>query len=142
MLELTKKGNEVFYKDKKLTIIAQTTKGEGKEVVKVEGIEEANGQKFISLSKLVEGTNTLECKPREVVNSKKYVLTETEKLEVEELQTKIDKIIEVAKSRYVPTVSKPIAKMTETELAEYVAKLQIQLNAMKVPEKPKTTKSK
>lgn len=139
MLELTRKGNEVFYGDKKLTIIAQATKGEGKEVVKVEGLEEANGQKFISLSKLVEGTNTLECKPREVVNSKKYVLTDKEKLEVEELQTKIDKIIEVAKARFVPSVSKPIAKMTEAELADYVAKLQTQLEAMKIP---KTTKSK
>lgn len=139
MLELVKKGNEVFYGDKKLTIIAQATKGEGKEVVKVEGIKEANGQKFVSLSKLVEGINTLECKAREVVNSKKYVLTETEKLEVEELQSKIDAIIEVAKSRYVPTISKPIAKMSETELTEYVTKLQTQLEAMKLP---KTTKSK
>lgn len=131
MLELERKGNEVFFNGKKLTIVAQSSKGEGKEVVKVVDLEGSNGQKYISLSKLNEGINEIECQGRDIAYSKKYELTLDEKLEVEELQSKIDSIIEVAKSRYIPKTSKPITKMDDKELEQYIATCQTRLNVLK-----------
>lgn len=107
-LILVRKGNEVFCDGRKLTIIAQATKGPGKEVVKIDGLAGSNGQKFVSLSKLVEGENVLECTAKattSTVSSKcNYVLTVDEQAEVNELQARIDAIIEAAKARYVSAV--------------------------------------
>lgn len=117
MLVLERKGDEVFCQGVKLTIVKQETKGPGKEVVKVEGLEGSNGQKWVSLSKLNEGMNEIECKAREIVSHQKYVLTEEEREEVNKLQSRINEIIEIAKSRYIkkPNLDIDPSKMTEEE---------------------------
>lgn len=116
MLVLERKGNEVFCNGQKLTIVAQATKGPGKEVVKVEGLDGSNGQKWISLNKLVEGINEIECNGREV-SSQKYTLTQEERERVNQLQSEIDSIINKAKERYVakPNLNMDPSKLTEEE---------------------------
>ena len=119
MLVLERKGSEVFCNGQKLTIVAQATKGPGKEVVKVAGLEGANGQKWVSLSRLVEGLNEIETNAREVT-TQKYSLTAEEAQEVRELQARIDSIIAQAKARYVakPNLNVDPSKMsTEDKLA-------------------------
>lgn len=119
MLVLERKGSEVFCNGQKLTIVAQATKGPGKEVVKVAGLEGANGQKWVSLSRLVEGLNEIETNAREVT-TQKYSLTAEEAQEVRELQARIDSIIAQAKARYVakPNLNVDTSKMsTEDKLA-------------------------
>lgn len=116
MLVLTRKGADVYHNDVKLTIVAQTTKGEGKEVVKIEGLEGSNGQKWVSLSRLVEGDNEIECKAREVSTSQRYTLTEDEKAEVAELQARIDEIIAKAKARYVAPID--LRKIDTTKMTD------------------------
>ena len=111
MLSLKRIGDEVYCDDKKLTIVKQSSKGEGKEVVKIEGLLGNNGgKKYLSLNKLSEGENIIDDNQllgREL--SPKYELTEDEQKQVdeythqiEEIQSKIDNIIEIAKERFVP----------------------------------------
>lgn len=116
MLVLTRKGADVYHNDVKLTIVAQATKGEGKEVVKIDGLEGSNGQKWVSLSRLVEGENEIECKAREVSTSQRYTLTEDEKAEVAELQSRIDEIIAKAKARYVAPID--LRKIDTTKMTD------------------------
>ena len=123
MLKLTRKGNEVFFEGKKLTIVAQATKGE---VVKIAGLEGSNGQKWLALAKLKEGENSVECQGREgVVVTKSYSLTEDEAKKVKELQAQIDAIIEAAKARYVakPKLDVDPSKMTEAEREAKIAEI-------------------
>lgn len=117
MLVLERKGNEVFCNGVKLTIVPQATKGPNKEVVKVAGLEGANGQKWVALAKLKEGKNELECQGREVTTtySKSYELNEEESKKVKELQAQIDAIIEQAKARYV---KKPKLDLDPSSLSE------------------------
>jgi hypothetical protein len=122
MLVLTRKANEVYHDDVKLTIVEQATKGPGKEVVKIDGLDGSNGQKWISLSKLVEGKNEVSCKGREVTSTGSYTLTPAEKLEVDALQLQIDAIKDAAKARYVPKSVDP-SKMSADELEAYITKL-------------------
>lgn len=135
MLTLTRKGSEVFFGDKKLVINAQASKGPGNEVVKVEGLPGSNGQKWISLSKLVEGDNTFETKKREVTfsSSKTYELTDAEAQEVKLHQDAIDTIIARAKERYIPKVNLKLdpAKMTQDEVEKAIAQLSKYLEAAK-----------
>lgn len=116
---LERKSDEVFHNGVKLTINKQASKGEGNEVVKIDGLEGSNGQKWISLARLKQGENEITCQGREVTVSKKYELTKDEKAEVDKLQAQIDKIVETAKSRYVakPKLLTPdeIAKLTPEE---------------------------
>lgn len=116
MLELERKGDEVFCQNHKLTIVAQATKGVGKEVVKIEGLEGSNGQKWISLSRLKEGLNQIETQAREV-SSKNYTLTFEEQQQINDLQAQIDAIIERARARYVkvPNLKVDTSKMTQAE---------------------------
>lgn len=116
MLELERIGNEVFYKGQKLTIVDQATKGPNKESVKILGLPESNGQKWISLSKLSQGINELECNGRSV-KSKKYVLTKEEEEEIKELESRINEIKAKAKARYVekPNLDVNPSKMSEEE---------------------------
>lgn len=116
MLVLTRKGADVYHNDVKLTVVAQATKGEGKEVVKIDGLEGSNGQKWVSLSRLVEGENEIECKAREVSASQRYTLTEDEKAEVAELQARIDEIIAKAKARYVAPID--LRKIDTTKMTD------------------------
>lgn len=135
MLELKRIGDDVYCGDVKLYICKQSTKGEGKEVVKIDGLLGSNGKKWLSLSKLVEGVNVFndnDLQPKNV-GIKNYELTPEEEVEIEKLngeieilQDKISEIIEIAKSRYVPSIKekkkqKSINKMNSEELKEYIA---------------------
>jgi hypothetical protein len=106
MIKLERINDEVFFEGKKLTIVAQATKGPGKEVVKIEGLPGSNGQKWISLKRLDQGINEIQCEAREVTVSAKYKLTAEEQAKVNEYQAKIDAIIEGAKARYIPNLDK------------------------------------
>lgn len=123
MLELIREGRDVYYQGQKLRRVDQASKGEGKEVIDISKINPL-GKKWISLGKLVEGTNLIadeDLKGREVVSTKRYILTEEEQHEVDELQARIDEIIENAKKRYVPTTKKRLEDMTIEELEAYIA---------------------
>lgn len=131
MLSLKRIGDEVYCGDKKLTIVKQSTKGEHKEVVKIEGLLGNNGgKKYISLNKLSEGENIIDDNQllgREI--APKYILSEDEQKEVdeythqiEEYQSKIDSIIEVAKQRFVPPV-KSSKKSPQQSLEKIVEKM-------------------
>ena len=107
MLTLTRDGNAVFCNGQALTINAQASKGPGKEVVYIGGLPGSNGAKWISLSKLQEGTNELHPKGQTRAGHQKsskldYTLTEAENQEIAGLQRRYDDIIEAAKARYVP----------------------------------------
>lgn len=123
MIILERKGTEVFYNGTKLTIVAQATKGPGKECVKVEGLEGANGAKWVSLSKLKEGTNELELQARNVTSAGAYTLTPDEAEEVKKLKARIEEIITGAKARYVakPKLDVNVQDMT---LEERIAKVE------------------
>lgn len=117
MLVLERKGDDVYHNGIKLTVVAQATKGPGKEVVKVKGLDGSNGQQWVSLSKLQEGINEIECQGREIISSQKYTLTEEEKETVKNLQAQIDEIINAAKARYVakPNLNIDPSKMSKEE---------------------------
>lgn len=120
-LVLLRKGDEVFFENRKLTVIAQATKGPGKEVVKIDGLPGSNGKKFVSLSKLAQGPNELECEAKAVTSTgsskRNYVLTADEQAQINELQAKIDAIIEAARARFVPEpdANFDVDKLTEAE---------------------------
>ena len=97
MLKLIRTENGVFYNDRKLTIVAQATKGPGKEVVKIEGLPGSDGAKWISLNKLSMGENAIVPVKREVAGG--YALTDDEKARIDELQGEIDAIKERARKR-------------------------------------------
>ena len=121
MLELVRKGNEVYYEGKKLTIVAQATKGPNKEVVKIADINSL-GKKWISLNLLKEGSNIIEDKDLvgRQVSTKDYQLTQDEQNQINELKAQIDAIIENAKKRYIPK-SKKLEDMSIEELEAYIA---------------------
>ena len=99
MLKLIRTEDGVFYNDRKLTIVAQATKGPGKEVVKIEGLPGSDGAKWISLNKLSMGENDIVPVKREVAGG--YALTDEEKARIDELQGEIDAIKERARKRNV-----------------------------------------
>jgi hypothetical protein len=117
MLVLERKGDEVYFGNQKLTIVKQATKGPGKEVVKIKGLEGSNGQQWLSLSRLAEGRNEIECQGREVTTTSRYTLTAEEAKRVKELQDELDAIIAQAKARYVkkPNLDIDPSKMSEAE---------------------------
>ena len=123
MLELNRKNDEVYFGDKKLTIIKQEKKGKDKEVVKIEGLEGSNGQKYISLIKLKQGKNKIECQGREV--SQGYY-TKEEKEELEKLYDRINEIKTLAKKRQPQKLKtqKDIEKMDRKSLESYMGFLQ------------------
>lgn len=115
-LVLERNGSEVFYNGKKLTVVEQATKGPGKEVVKVSDCPEANGQKWVSLSRLKEGINEIECKAREVSTAiMRYSLTPEELLEVQGYEARIAEIKEKARKR---KEAEPNLKIDPTKLTE------------------------
>ena len=132
MMKLERINDEVFFEGKKLTIVAQATKGPGKEVVKIEGLPGSNGQKWISLKRLEQGINEIQCEAREVTVGAKYKLTAEEQARVNELQAEIDEIINAAKARYVakPDMNIDPSKMTEAERLAKIAELKAYLGLM------------
>ena len=130
MLVLERKGCEVFYNNKQLKINTQSSKGPNKEVVWVGDLEEANGQQWVSLSKLKEGTNEIECKARVIKNGFKYYLTPEEKSRIEEIDKEKEAIIENAKQRC--TTIKNIDKIDiKTLNKEQIDNLMMQLEEHK-----------
>jgi len=124
MLVLERNGLEVTCNGRKLTVVAQATKGPGNEVVKIEGLEGANGAKWISLSKLQPGKNEVDTKAKEVTAHITYTLNMVEKAEVDKLQARINEIKEVARKRYEATPKfKPVTEMNAQELEVYIAYL-------------------
>jgi len=124
MLELIRSGLEVTCNSRKLTVVAQATKGANNEVVKIEGLPGANGAKWISLSKLQEGKNEVETKGRDVTAHITYTLNMVEKAEVDKLQAAINQIKETARLRYEATPKfKPVGDMNVEELEVYIAYL-------------------
>jgi len=134
-LVLVRKASDVYFNDKKLTISAQASKGVGNEVVKIDGLPNSNGKKWLSLSLLKEGSNEVQCTARVVTSQigkpatakvlePTYRLNADEVKKVEALQAKIDAIIQVAKDRYVPRprIDLNPAEMTEEERQAEIAK--------------------
>jgi hypothetical protein len=101
MIELKRQGRNVWYGGALLTRVDQSSKGPGNEVIKIEGLPGTNGQKWVSLSKLQEGMNSVECKGREVTAGKAYRLTQAEQDEVDKLEARIKEIKDTARGRYV-----------------------------------------
>lgn len=135
-LVLVRKGDEVFFENRKLVVIPQATKGPGKEVVKIDGLAGSNGKKFVSLSKLVQGENVLECTAKATTSTgskRNYVLTKDEQEEVNKLQARIDKIIEAAKARYVPAVDLncDITQMSQEDKLAKAAQLEALIARLK-----------
>lgn len=117
MMKLERINDEVFFEGKKLTIVAQATKGPGKEVVKIEGLPGSNGQKWISLKRLEQGINEIQCEAREVTVGAKYKLTAEEQARINELDAEKNAIIERAKARYIPNLDK-LEKMDFSTLSD------------------------
>ena len=117
MLVLERQNDKVYYNGVELKINKQASKGPGNEVVFVKNCPEANGQTWVSLSRLKEGTNELECKAREFSATNKYTLTTEEAARIAEIQAEIDAIKDAAKARYVakPNLNADPSKMTEAE---------------------------
>lgn len=137
MLVLERKGNEVFCEGRKLTIVPQATKGPNKEVVKIEGLEGSNGQKWVSLNKLKEGPNELDCQAREVTSSSVggYSYTQEELEELKQLEARIAEIKAAAKARYQPRfkmlTQSEIDKMTQEEKDAYAEKVMAYIASIK-----------
>lgn len=103
----------------------QASKGANKEVVSIKKVVGPQYQEWISLSRLQEGSQKIELKPRkQVVLGAKYTLTKEELVEVDSLQSKIDEIIENAKKRYVPTSINLKCDPTKMTLEQRMAKIE------------------
>ena len=136
MLKLIRTEDGVFYNDRKLTIVAQATKGVGKEVVKIEGLQGSNGAKWISLNKLSMGENVIEPVKREVTSGgKNYELTADEQARVDALQAEIDAIKARARQRYVKNpglkTQAQLETMSEAERLDYIRDLDNYIAFMK-----------
>ena len=126
MLKLERINDEVYYNDTKLKINKQASKGPGNEVVYIKDCPEANGQTWISLSRLHDGINEIECKARELTIHNKYELTKDEISRIAELQAEIDAIKAAAKARYVekPNFKLDISKLSEAEKQAHIEQVQ------------------
>lgn len=124
VLVLTRKKDEVFFGSTKLTIVAQASKGLNKEVVKIAGLPNSNGQKWVSLAKLQEGSNVLACKAKEVTTPS-YSLTADEVKKVNNLQSQIDAIKAAAKARYIakPNLNLNVQELTQAQRIAEVEKI-------------------
>lgn len=119
MIKLIRKQNEIYTESgEKCRIVPQATKGPNKEVVYIGGLEGSNGQKWISLTKLVEGLNEIECHGKEVST---YSLTAEERAQIEALEAQIKQIKDNAKARYAKTSKKSINDMSIEELEAFIA---------------------
>ena len=133
-VKIIKNGHEIIVNGIKCKVIRQESKGPNKEVVDIEKAVGTDWQKYISLSKLAEGSQDVQLKPRKVVDSKNYTLTEEEKTQVEELQAQIDAIIENAKARYVKFSFKSTidtSKLNNAQKLEAIRQLEAQLEKLK-----------
>ena len=72
MLILERKDDKVYYNGVELKINKQSTKGPGHEAVYIADCPEAMGQKWVSLKRLNDGINEIECKARAVSSNKDF----------------------------------------------------------------------
>lgn len=127
-IEVYREDYKVLVNGIECRVNKQASKGPNHEVVDISKVVGDNYQKWLSMSLIPNNTTTqIELKDRKIVDTQKYVLTQEEKEEVEELQNRINEIIEVAKSRYVPTTHKDIHKMSIEELERYIEMKKSQL---------------
>ena len=133
MLKLERIEDKVYYNGVELKINKQASKGPNNEVVYIKDCLESNGQTWISLNRLKDGINEIECKGRVVTSHNKYELTNEEKLRIEELQREIDEIKENAKKRYVerPNFNVDISKLSEEEKAEHIRSVERYIEFLK-----------
>ena len=113
----------------------QEAKGPNKEVVNIKKVVGPQYQEWISLSRLQEGVQEIELKPRkEVVLSAKYTLTKEEQEEVDSLKARIEEIIEGAKKRYVPSklnLNLDVSKLSEEQRQAEIEKVMKYIEALK-----------
>jgi hypothetical protein len=129
-MELTRIGKDVYHNNVKLTRVDQASKGPNNEVIKIEGLPGSNGAKWISLSKLKEGSNEIQVQGKVITSTGSYTLTPQEKEEVDRLTARINQIKDAARSRYVgkPKFVDPTT-MSPEALEEYITKLRMSLEA-------------
>ena len=137
-LFIKREGKKVYDENGKLlTINEQKSKGAGNEVVKIEGMKNSNGQKWLALTKIKEGENWFDCKKANRTLSSApevlYELNADEKAEIEELQKQIDTIIETAKARYVkkPNLNIKIEELSQEEKQKHIEELEKYLNSLR-----------
>lgn len=133
-IEIIKNGYEIMVENVRCKVITQASKGEHKEVVNIEPAVGDKWQKYISLSKLIDGTQTYEINERRETSTKLYKLTIDEQNEIDALQAKIDAIIENAKKRYVKPIDMnkvDITKLTKEQKAILIAQLEAQRDALR-----------
>lgn len=119
----------------KCPVNKQESKGPNKEVVNIKKVVGPQYQEWISLSRLQEGVQEVELKPRkEVVLGAKYTLTKEEQEEVDSLKARIEEIIEGAKKRYVPSklnLNLDVSKLSEEQRQQEIEKVMKYIEALK-----------
>lgn len=134
-LFIKREGMKVYDEaGKALTINAQKSKGPGNEFVKIEGMKNSNGQKWLALAKVKEGGNWFDCKKaNRTLSTASYELNADEKAEVEGLQKQIDTIIAAATARYVkkPNLNIKVAELTADEKQKHIEELEKYLNSLR-----------
>lgn len=133
-VEIVKNGYEIIVNNVACKVIKQESKGLNKEVVDIEKAVGPEYQRYVSLSKLVDGSQIVELKPRKIVESKQYSLTQDEQTQIDELQAQIDAIIEAAKARYVAPSKvnlNNINNLTNEQKLALIAQLEAQLKSNK-----------
>ena len=133
-VEIVKNGYEIIVNNVACKVIKQESKGLNKEVVDIEKAVGPEYQRYVSLSKLVDGSQIVELKPRKIVESKQYSLTQEEQTQIDELQAQIDAIIEAAKARYVKVSFKSTidtSKLSDAQKLEAIRQLEAQLEKLK-----------
>ena len=136
-LTLTRKDRDVYFDGTKLTRVDQSTKGPNNEVIKIEGLPNSNGKKWISLNLLAQGVNELTCTAKAVTRhaqtaaqKRNYTLTPDEDAIVKQLQVQIDTIVDAAKARYIPRPNLDVdtSKMSTEEREQLAAQIRKYFN--------------
>lgn len=109
---------EVLYQGAKLPIVDKNKPtGASVDLDKL-GLE--GYQRYVKISTLEIGLNTIELKAKRIVEISKVEYTEEEKAELAQLEARINEIKENAKRRYIPKTKKSIYDMSIEELEEYI----------------------
>ena len=137
-IELQYVNGHVYYNNIELRINKQASKGAGNEVIDLKHVPEARelNRKWLSLSKLHEGSNTIELeasnRTQTTSNQKDYVLNSDEQTQINELnaqiatlQSQIDTIIATARARYVAAPeSVDVTQLSDEQLKDYLARVE------------------
>lgn len=128
MVILVRDGDTVTCEGKKLFVNKQASKGPGKEVVSIKGLDGSNGQQWVSLARLVEGENRIETQAREVKSTGSHggkTYTPEQAKRRAELQAEIDEIDALARAAYSPKPKLDVdpASMTAEERQAKIAEI-------------------